>query len=168
RDLQLVHEAVDLVDEQGRPHAFLQRLPDDRLRLRHDPFDRIDEDDDPIDRAHRAGDVPAKVHVTGCVDQVDQVLPALEVVDHGMRTKRSTWARWCRTGPSLIKPSVLGENHRADDAIRSSSSFFAIAELCMSPFVAIRISSARHSSTALRFLKVACTAPTQMLRSAMP
>src|SRR5438067_2455015 len=68
RDLQLVHEAVDLVDEQGRPHAFLQRLPDDRLRLRHDPFDRIDEDDDPIDRAHRAGDVPAKVHVTGWVD----------------------------------------------------------------------------------------------------
>src|SRR5256886_59272 len=82
RDLQFVHEAVDLVDEQGRPHAFLQRLSDDRLRLRHDSLDRIDEDDDAVDRAHRAGDVTPEVHVAGRVDQVDQVLPALEVVDH--------------------------------------------------------------------------------------
>src|SRR5439155_204749 len=97
-------------------------------------------------------DVCRGADVADALLQMEQGLGLLDILfftSHGMRTKRSTWARWCRTGPSLIKPSVLGENHRADDAIRSSSSFFAIAELCMSPFAAIRISSARHSSTAL-------------------
>src|SRR5438309_2850396 len=107
RDFQLVHKAVDLVDEQGRPHAFLQRLPDDRLRLRHDAFDRIDEDDDAVDRAHRAGDVPAEVHVTGCVDQVDQVLPALEVVDHGRD------GRVDRDAPGLFLLVVVHKELRA-------------------------------------------------------
>src|SRR2546425_3658347 len=64
RDLQLVHEAIDLVDEQGGPHPFLERLPDDGLRLRHDPFDRIDEDDHAVDSAHRACHIAAEIHVT--------------------------------------------------------------------------------------------------------
>src|SRR3989475_4204612 len=82
RDLQLVHEAVDLVDEQGGPHPLLERLSDDRLRLRHDPFDRSDEDGDAVDGAHRPRDVATEVHVTGRVDEVDQILAALEVADH--------------------------------------------------------------------------------------
>src|SRR6266545_2012556 len=81
-DLQLVDEAVDLVDEQDGPHAFLQRLTDDRLRLRHDPFDGVVEYDHAIDGPHRTGDVPAEVDVARRVDQVDQVLAAFEVVDH--------------------------------------------------------------------------------------
>src|SRR3989454_3190278 len=82
RDLELVHEAVDLVDEQGGPHALFERLADDGLCLRHDPFDRVDEDDDAVDGAHRAGNVATEVHVTGRVDEVYQILAALEVVDH--------------------------------------------------------------------------------------
>src|SRR5438093_6130255 len=83
RDLQLVHEAVDLVDEQDRADAFLEGLADDRLRLRHDALHRVIEDDHAIDRAHRSGDVAPEVHVTGRVDQIDEELAALEVVDHG-------------------------------------------------------------------------------------
>src|SRR5438552_9429397 len=83
RDLQLVHEAVDLVDEQDRADAFLEGLADDRLRLRHDALHRVIEDDHAIDRAHRPGDVASEVNVTGRVDQIDEELVALEVVDHG-------------------------------------------------------------------------------------
>src|SRR2546422_6598210 len=91
RDLQLVHEAVDLVDEQGGPHPLLERLADDGLRLRHDPFDRVDEDDHAIDRAHRARDVATEVHATGRVDEVEKGLGFLDVLFFSSH-RRDTYA----------------------------------------------------------------------------
>src|SRR6266540_776958 len=81
-DLQLVDEAVDLVDEQDGPHPLLERLADDGLGLGHDPFDGVIEYDHTVDGAHRTGNVPAEVDVARRVDQVDQILTAFEVVDH--------------------------------------------------------------------------------------
>ena len=81
-DLELVDQPVHLVDEQDRPDALLQRLPDDRLGLGHDALDRADQDDDAVQGPHGPGHVAAEVHVARGVDEVDEVLLALELVHH--------------------------------------------------------------------------------------
>src|SRR6266511_254498 len=118
-DLQLVDEAVDLVDEQDGPHAFLQRLTDDRLRLRHDPFDGVVEYDHAIDGPHRTGYVPAEVDVAGRVDEVDEVLAALEIVDHRRdgRVDRDAALLLLRVvvHEELLAREFLGDHPRARD-----------------------------------------------------
>ena len=81
-DLELVHEPVDLVDEEDGLHPLLQRLTDHGLGLGHDALHRVIQDDHAVDRPHRARDVPAEVHVTRGVDEVNQVLLPINLVDH--------------------------------------------------------------------------------------
>src|SRR5689334_23685354 len=72
-------------------------------------------------RAHRAGDVPAEVDVAGRVDQVDQVLPALEVVDHGGDRRVD------RDAPGLL----LFEGDRKSTRLNSSHSSISYAVFCL-------------------------------------
>src|SRR5439155_620215 len=67
----------------------------------------------------------------------------------------------------LDKISGGASDYRADIAIRSSSSFFAIAALSISPREAFRISSARHSWIGFGDLNEAAVTPTHMFRRAM-
>src|SRR5213594_216800 len=138
-EILLVHEAVDLVDEQGGPHALLERLADDGLRLRHDPFDGIDEDYDAIDGAHRAGDVATEVHVAGCIDEVDQILAALEVVDHrrdrGVDRDAAGLLLLVVVHEELLARELFRYHPRArDERIRKGR--FAVIDVCRGAHVA--------------------------------
>ncbi len=71
---------VDLVDDDDRLQADLERLADDELGLRHRPFGGVDQHDAPIHHRQDALDLAAEIGVAGRVDDVDAgVLP----VDRG-------------------------------------------------------------------------------------
>ncbi len=63
--------AVDLVDDDDRLQAELERLQRDEPRLRHRPLDRVDEQQHAVDHAEHALDLAAEVGVAGRVDDVD-------------------------------------------------------------------------------------------------
>ena len=71
---------VDLVDDDDRLQADLERLADDELGLRHRPFGGVDQHDGRIDHRQDALHLAAEIGVAGRVDDVDAgVLP----VDRG-------------------------------------------------------------------------------------
>ena len=63
--------AVDLVDDDDRREAELQRLQRHEPRLRHRAFDRVDEQQHAVDHAQHALDLAAEIGVAGRVDDVD-------------------------------------------------------------------------------------------------
>ena len=63
--------AVDLVDDDDRLQALLQRLHRDEARLRHRAFDRVDQQQHAVDHAQHALDFAAEVGVARRVDDVD-------------------------------------------------------------------------------------------------
>ena len=67
-DLELVDEAVDLVDEDDGLDVLLDGLPDDGLGLGHDALHGADHDHGAVQGAHGAGHVAAEVYVSGGVD----------------------------------------------------------------------------------------------------
>ena len=62
---------VDLVDDDDRPQALLQRLQRDEPRLRHRAFDGVDEQQHAVDHAQHALDLAAEIRVARRVDDVD-------------------------------------------------------------------------------------------------
>ena len=82
RDLQLVDEAVHLVDEQHRLHLLLQSLANHRFGLWHWPFNRTSKNETTVNSTHGTCDVATKVNVTWRVDEVDEVVRAFHGVDH--------------------------------------------------------------------------------------
>ena len=81
-DLELVYQAVHLVDEDDRLDVLLDGLPDHGLGLGHDALHGAYHDHGAVQGAHGTGHVTAEVHVAGGVDEVDEVLVALELVHH--------------------------------------------------------------------------------------
>jgi hypothetical protein len=69
---------VDLVDDDDRPQALLQRLERHEARLRHRSLDRVDEQQHTVDHAEHALDLPAEIRVAGGVDDVDSGVPDLD------------------------------------------------------------------------------------------
>ena len=63
--------AVDLVDDDDRLEAELERLLRDEARLRHRPFVGVDEQQHRIDHAQHALDLAAEVVEAGRIDDVD-------------------------------------------------------------------------------------------------
>mmetsp|Transcript_129269 Transcript_129269/g.402054 ORF Transcript_129269/g.402054 Transcript_129269/m.402054 type:complete len:221 (-) Transcript_129269:31-693(-) len=79
--LQLKDGAVHLVDEEARPDALRERLPQHRLRLHRAALNAVYHHQCPIRNAEGGGDLGGEVHVPGRVDEVDQVrLRALAIV----------------------------------------------------------------------------------------
>ena len=70
--------AVDLVDDDDRPQALLQRFQRHEARLRHRTLDRVDEQQDAVDHAEHALDLTTEVRVAGGVDDVDARVPDLD------------------------------------------------------------------------------------------
>ena len=67
---------VDLVDDDDRLQADLERLADDELGLRHRPFGGVDQHDGRIHHRQDALDLATEIGVAGGVDDVDAgVLP---------------------------------------------------------------------------------------------
>ena len=84
-DLQFVDEAVHFVDEENGLHLLLQCLADNRFGLRHGPFNGTGQDETSVNSTHGTSNVPTEVDVTGCVDQIDQVICPFHGVNHGCR-----------------------------------------------------------------------------------
>ena len=63
--------AVDLVDDDDRLEAVLERLAQHEPRLRQRPFGGVDEQEHAVGHAQDALDLAAEVGVAGRVDQVD-------------------------------------------------------------------------------------------------
>ena len=62
---------VDLVDDDDRPEADLQRLADHELGLRHRAFGGVDKNDHAIDHRQDALDLTAEIGVARRIDDVD-------------------------------------------------------------------------------------------------
>ena len=68
---------VDLVDDDDRRPAELERLAEHEARLRHRPVERVDDEQHAVDHAQDALDLAAEVGVARRVDDVDlRALPA--------------------------------------------------------------------------------------------
>ena len=63
--------AVDLVDDDDRLQAALERLGEHEPRLRHRAFGRVDQHQRPVGHAQHALDLAAEVGVARRVDDVD-------------------------------------------------------------------------------------------------
>ena len=63
--------AVDLVDDDDRPQALLQRLGDHELGLRHRAFGGVDQHDGAVHHVEDALHLAAEIGVAGRVDDVD-------------------------------------------------------------------------------------------------
>ena len=81
--LQFIDEAVHLVNEKSRFHPFPQRLPYNRLRLRHGPLHCTGYYHTSVNSSHGPCDVTAKINVTGGVDKIDQIFISFNFVNHG-------------------------------------------------------------------------------------
>ena len=96
---------VDLVDDDDRLQADLERLADDELGLRHRAFGGVDQHDAPIDHGQDALDLAAEIGVAGRVDDVDAgVLP----VDRG---------RLGEDGDAALLFEVVGIHRALGDAL---------------------------------------------------
>ncbi len=62
---------VDLVDDHDGPQPALERLREDKSRLRHGPFGGIDQHQAAIGHAEHTLDLAAEIGVAGRVDDVD-------------------------------------------------------------------------------------------------
>ena len=62
---------IDLVDDDDRRQAELQRLQRHESRLRHRPLDRVDEQQHAVDHPQHALDLAAEIGVARRVDDVD-------------------------------------------------------------------------------------------------
>ncbi len=124
-DLQLVDQAVDLVDEQHRADALLQGLPDDRLGLRHYALYSANYDDTAVEGPHGPGDVPAEVHVTRRVDEVDEVFLTLVGVHHrgvgGIDGDAAGLLLLVEVEHQLLSREVTGHHAGAGDKIVTQS-----------------------------------------------
>ena len=67
--------AVDLVDDDDRAQAKLERLAQDEARLRHRAFDGVDQQQAAVGHVEDALDLAAEVGVAGGVDDVDLDAP---------------------------------------------------------------------------------------------
>jgi hypothetical protein len=67
--------AIDLVDDDDRRQAALERLAQHEPRLRQRPFGGVDQQHDAVGHRQHALDFPAEVGVAGRVHDVDQVSP---------------------------------------------------------------------------------------------
>ena len=63
--------AIDLVHDDDRRQAELQRLQRDEPRLRHRPLDGVDEQQHAVDHPQHALDLAAEIGMAGRVDDVD-------------------------------------------------------------------------------------------------
>ncbi|GBE17522.1 hypothetical protein BMS3Abin16_00105 [archaeon BMS3Abin16] len=82
RKLDLIYQAVNLVDEENRFHTLLKRLAHNCFSLRHAALNRAGNNHNTIHSTHGTGHVPAEVHVARSIYHVDQVFFLLKVVDH--------------------------------------------------------------------------------------
>ena len=73
--------AVDLVHDDDRLEAQLERLPEDEARLRHRPFGRVDDEKDGVDHVQDPLHLAAEVAVPR---RVDDVHLRVAVVDRGV------------------------------------------------------------------------------------
>jgi len=80
--LELVDEAVDLVDKECRFDTLAECLPQDGLGLGHCALDRVDNHERAVDGTHCSGHVATEVDVARRVDQVDKVVGILVLVGH--------------------------------------------------------------------------------------
>ena len=82
--LHLQDTAVNLVDEKAWLHPFLQRLPENRLRLDSAALNAIHDHNRPVGDAQRRGHFRGEVHMTRGVNQIDEVwlgpCPVLTIV----------------------------------------------------------------------------------------
>jgi hypothetical protein len=69
---------VDLVDDDDRLQAELQRLERDEPRLRHGPLHRIDQQQHAVDHAEHALDLAAEVRMTRRIDDIDMGIAELD------------------------------------------------------------------------------------------
>jgi len=81
--LELVDEAIHLVDEENRPDPLLQCLSKDGFGLGHRSFNRIDQYHCTIHCTHSPGYVTSEVHVPGGIYHVDKEFMPLVLVHHG-------------------------------------------------------------------------------------
>ena len=72
---------VDLVDDDDRRQAPLERLAQHEPGLRQRPFRRVDQQQHAVDHRQRPLDLAAEVGVAGRVDDVDQ---RVAIVDGGV------------------------------------------------------------------------------------
>ena len=72
---------IDLVDDNDRRQAPLERLPQHEAGLRQRPLRRVDQQQHAVDHRQRPLDFAAEVRVAGRVDDVDQ---RVAVVDGGV------------------------------------------------------------------------------------
>ena len=81
-NLQFVNQTVDLVNEKNRLHLFFERLTNNRLRLGHWSFNCTSENKTSIDCTHGTSNVSTEVNVTGCINEVDEVVRSFNSVNH--------------------------------------------------------------------------------------
>ena len=109
---------VDLVDDDDRLQADLQRLAEHELGLRHRAFGGIDQHDGAVHHVEDALDLAAEIGVAGRVDDVDAgVLPDDEVTLARMVMPRSR----SRSFESMARSATRWLSRNAPDCFRSTS-----------------------------------------------
>ena len=80
--LQLIDETVNLVDEKNWLYLLFQCLTNDGFSLRHWAFDCTCKDETSVNSTHSTCYVATEVNVTGCVDEINQVVGTINAVNH--------------------------------------------------------------------------------------